>query len=463
MRGFIAFVLFAGLLGALFAAAGAAQRNDTIRLRWVDPVITSVEDDMLSSGLVRSQLRPPYSKTVLIDLWRDDVVGDRSAPVREADRRTITDLIDALRAAPGRPAAVILDIDLAPRASGLAEQADAIEARLAEALSAWNQLPDATPLLLARGEGCMLPPSATDEAVRLTRLMPTPYDAAVGGGTGGVAAGHVAWTCVIPVVWRDGLVRGFEPVGCATAEADGSARFPVPSPAVWLEALAGSPDKTLSEVYAVRRADWARACKTRGVPPADRLPLPVVLGDEDWAADNTVVWRAAGGSLPDVTGALVVIGQTHPRAGDRWEVPRTGRIPGVNLVARHVDTILGAPGRLKPAPWLAALIAAGFGMVAGAIYYGLRRLRGTLSTVRAKAWRWPAYAGQLILSPPFLFFLLFAILAPILHLPLVAFLEPQFWGSIWSAIAGAMLSLVILDVFLLDDPVPGNRQEGAEK
>jgi CHASE2 domain-containing sensor protein len=437
-------------LSVLITAAGASLRFELIRIPLIDSAISAFDDRLSSSQRLEDVLGPAFSRIVLINVTAKDIAATRAASVREADRAQLASLLDALRAAPDRPVAVILDIDVSPTAFDYVEGSSASESRLIQALEAWKADVSAPVLLLARGEDCRLPPGSLRGESEIRVWRSTPYDSVVDPVS---PSANIAWTCPIPVVWKDGLVRGLEPLACGARNNDGTGRFAVPGPSTWIrEVLTG--DGGVASAFARRRDLWQSVCDTP-VQSADTLPIPIVA-PEDWAEKQVRAdWASGSFREPPETlqGALVVIGQTSARAGDRWKMPAIGRMPGFEMIAAGVAASRAGQGKLTLNPVTGSLVGGLFGFALSFAYFVIRAVRKRLSEAAdLRLGRMGGFLVRLVLAPPIIVALTSLCLLFFLPYAMAVVFSPQSWIYICCAAAGSSLALMLADFAMIDDP-----------
>lgn len=322
------------------------------------PLARSVEpqEDAFFARLAAAATPSPFERFVLVDI--DDAAwaainppsNGRAAPARPADRAALAADLNALRAASGKPAVVVVDIDVSPPASDDPTRLAAQEAALTAALTAWRDDREAPLLMLVRGEACASPPGAGyDSTARSVGLWRTsPYDALAAPSS--KAPTNIAWVCALHAPGQDGLARRAALWGCATpADTPDGAPFGLPSPGLmarWVETNAGAAPA--SRFFAARGDLIDRACRADARASAELAPAPtapVAFRFEYPPAEGAPLARVRAGA--DVgawaqegrfRNAAVIIGQTHRAAGDRWNTPVAAAMPGAVLVAAHLDT-----------------------------------------------------------------------------------------------------------------------------
>ncbi|HRJ01155.1 MAG TPA: hypothetical protein PKV67_10285 [Hyphomonas sp.] len=433
---FRTFLLIAVLLSAVMSIIAFSLRTGPFRVGLIDIAVTALEDRVLRSDTIRTLTLKSSAPLVLIELPERERKAARATSVREADRSEIATLLDAIREAPGIPTGVLVDIDISPTAGDFAGDFSPSEAALLDALRRWHESGRAR-LLLARGEGCRLAPGRPGASGQIETWSGTPYDQFVSAEP---SSGNISWTCPLPVVWTDGLVRSFEPFACASMSKDGTGRFVVKGPSALIGRSADTgwfvPDEA--------------ACDTGASSSSAAAGLPVALAPE---ALEQIRFHAPGAdSLPSLNDALVVIGQSGLRTGDRWNTPAEGRVPGYVLIGAHLQTLSGSKGQLNLPFAGTALLAMALTALFVFFYYALRITRRELShRLASSAGRPAAFTVRLALSPPVILWLVSEVVAALLPYPLMWVFDPAAWVQVFCASGGALLALALADFALQED------------
>jgi hypothetical protein len=446
--------LAAIIVGAGIGGLGALLRDEPVTIGPLASMALASEQSFLNGVARQTAPASAFSRVLMADLapmGQDNQATRRSPPVTGTDRRVIADSLNAIRELPAKPRLVVLDVDIAPLANaanfGPAEE----ESTLIEALSAWRADAKAPPLLLVRGEGCG-PPVSHAAAALPDAWQSTPYDAMVAPTSRG--ATQIAWACALPSPSRDGAVRRFHPSGCVSQRDDWSDRFPMPSPGQWAASgLRDADTPDLSRTYQTLRNDLDPLCLQDTAGGQVARPLPLVQRHHQGSSPQTIAWTDLTESRSrDLSGALVVIGRFDSRAGDLWVGPSGERVPGAQLIAAQIDTMLRFRNGAKLDAVEGASLALGLGGLLGAVYWGIRSVRKPLvNWLGTKRMGRPLLPlARRLLSAPALGFVL-STAATVGLVNVAPIVSPESWPILWYVAVGCSLAMALLDMALKEE------------
>lgn len=269
---------------------------------------------------------------VLIDI-DDDALQARQARfgsdgLMAAPRDELAALLDLVRGKDGaRSDWTILDVDVSLPASTDAQENERQVTVFRSALLAWLADPGAGRLILMRADACGWPASTTTPQ-RVARWRTTPYDEVIDQ-----SGGRIVWSCFGVIDDADGVSRRGSTWSCADT---GEKTVAIGSPQV-LIGFDGSPPQAAMD----------RACRgdissteALGLWPVASLALDGLNSSDAGLAHLAAGDLASISEMMSKDRGVVVIGQSHRRAGDRYRTALSHETSGFELVGWQARTAL---------------------------------------------------------------------------------------------------------------------------
>jgi hypothetical protein len=269
----------------------------------------------------------------------------------------------------------------------------------------------------------------------------------------------MAWVCALITPEVDNIARSIEPMGCSQNPLTGILSLGVLARWTARQEMSAVRADSASQLYTRYRSQLIAACNGAMPLSADlREATPVIFSDHygrriDEATRHVsfdAMMRLPVTSPRDWGDALVIIGQTHPQAGDLHRTVVSTEASGPALLAAFVSTAETYPPGPPPSWLFLVLCCLSFSLGASLLYLAF-------SEVRMRAMRRvPApfarkIVSDVLLGPTALSAFTMAVAIYVFAQKLGPLLPVEAWREMVFCLVASLAAVTLMDLLSEDD------------